>query len=248
MRAQPFALLRLAAGASLFITGNLVATSLSHAEAAVTRFESNSSARILSDDPAIDQHLAVPVIERQAPAASVKHAPAASPQHAPAAPVAAARTHAETEPHQEVAAIGPAMRPLRTAFEPVAPAKGIITTYFGEVGGLSPRGHAGVDVAAPVGTPIFAMEDGEVLRADFGNAAYGGLIVIAHADGYETWYGHLSQLGVEPGDRVTRGAQIGGMGSTGMSTGSHLHFEVRQEGELRNPMRWLSDQDLEKKK
>jgi murein DD-endopeptidase MepM/ murein hydrolase activator NlpD len=138
------------------------------------------------------------------------------------------------------------MRPLRTAFEPVAPAKGTITTYFGEVGSLSPRGHAGIDVAAPQGTPIYAMEDGEVVRADFDNGAYGGLVVIAHIGGYETWYGHLSRLGVEPGEQIKRGDQIGRMGSTGMSTGSHLHFEVRQDGEPRNPLRWLAEHDLEK--
>jgi murein DD-endopeptidase MepM/ murein hydrolase activator NlpD len=68
--------------------------------------------------------------------------------------------------------------------------------------------------------------------------------VIAHPSGYETWYGHLSRIGVEKGDHVDRGEQIGRMGSTGMSTGLHLHFEVRQDGEPCDPLKFLAESTL----
>jgi murein DD-endopeptidase MepM/ murein hydrolase activator NlpD len=67
---------------------------------------------------------------------------------------------------------------------------------------------------------------------------------VAHPSGYETWYAHLQRLDVSKGDQVTRGEQIGQMGSTGYSTGPHLHFEVRQDGQLRDPMKWLEEAAL----
>ena len=124
------------------------------------------------------------------------------------------------------------------------PTVGIITTYFGEVGPLSPRGHSGIDIAAPTGTPILAADDGQVLKAYWNNDGYGGLVVIGHASGYETWYGHLDSFNVEKGDTVKRGQKIGLMGSTGLSTGPHLHFEVRENGQLRDPLNVLSETAL----
>lgn len=141
---------------------------------------------------------------------------------------------------QHMAALGPAMRALHPLFAPLWPSRGEITTYFGEVDRFSPRGHAGLDIAADWGTPILAADEGEVLKAYWNAEGYGGLVVLAHPSGYETWYGHLSNLGVEPGKHVTRGEPIGRMGSTGYSTGSHLHFEVRQNGELRDPLTFLT--------
>jgi murein DD-endopeptidase MepM/ murein hydrolase activator NlpD len=120
------------------------------------------------------------------------------------------------------------------------PTSGIITTYFGAVGGLSPRGHSGLDIAAPMDTPILAADEGEVLKAYWNEDGYGGLVVIGHPSGYETWYGHLDRFNVNTGDHVNRGQKIGLMGSTGLSTGSHLHFEVRQGGQLRDPLDFLS--------
>jgi murein DD-endopeptidase MepM/ murein hydrolase activator NlpD len=145
---------------------------------------------------------------------------------------------------QHMATLGPAMRAL-PLFAPRWPSRGEITTYFGEVDRLSPRGHAGLDIAADWGTPILAADEGEVLKAYWNDEGYGGLVVLAHPSGYETWYGHLSRLGVEVGEHVTRGEQIGRMGSTGYSTGSHLHFEVRQDGELRDPLKYLSEAALQ---
>jgi murein DD-endopeptidase MepM/ murein hydrolase activator NlpD len=137
------------------------------------------------------------------------------------------------------------MRKLKPLFAPLWPSRGQITTHFGESGPLSPRGHAGVDIAADWGTPILAADDGDVREAYWNNEGYGGLIVVAHLSGFETWYGHLSKLEVEPGAHVARGEEIGQMGSTGYSTGPHLHFEVRQDGELRDPLSFLAEAALQ---
>ena len=138
-----------------------------------------------------------------------------------------------------IAAVEPGMLALTTRFRSIWPTRGEITTYFGEVDRYSPRGHSGLDIAAPEGTPVVAADVGEVLKAYWNGDGYGGLIIIAHPSGYETWYGHLDRFDVAQGEQVTRGEQIGLMGSTGFSTGSHLHFEVRQDGQLRDPLEFL---------
>jgi murein DD-endopeptidase MepM/ murein hydrolase activator NlpD len=131
-------------------------------------------------------------------------------------------------------------------FNATWPTSGIITTYFGEVGPLAPHGHSGLDIAAPTDTTIVAADEGEVLKAYWNQDGYGGLIVIGHPSDYETWYGHLDRFSVQKGDHVTRGQKIGLMGSTGLSTGSHLHFEVRQDGQVRDPLDFLSEAALER--
>lgn len=98
--------------------------------------------------------------------------------------------------------------------------------------------HAGVDISGPIGTPIYATADGIVGRAQWANG-YGKLIEIEHGKGIQTRYGHLSGILVAAGARVTRGQLIGRMGSTGRSTGSHLHYEVRLDGHAVNPMPFL---------
>ena len=128
---------------------------------------------------------------------------------------------------------------------PIWPTVGVITTYFGEVGPLSPRGHSGLDVAAPQGTPIVAADEGEVLKAYWNDDGYGGLVIIGHPSGYETWYAHLASFNVEKGQQVKRGQKIGLMGSTGFSTGSHLHFEIREDGQLCDPLEFLSEARLQ---
>lgn len=97
------------------------------------------------------------------------------------------------------------------------------------------RLHAGTDFAAPQGTPIYATADGVVTYADW-DAGYGRLIKIRHEFGIETRYAHLSQIRVTPGQKVSRGERIGDMGSTGRSTGTHLHYEVRVGDKAINPM------------
>jgi murein DD-endopeptidase MepM/ murein hydrolase activator NlpD len=103
--------------------------------------------------------------------------------------------------------------------------------------------HAGIDLSAPVGTPIYATADGTVTDAGFNNGGYGNLIKISHGRDIETRYAHLSSIGVRPGQRVTRGQLIGRMGSTGRSTGSHLHYEVRIEGRAVNPIPFMKSND-----
>lgn len=103
----------------------------------------------------------------------------------------------------------------------------------------SRRMHNGLDMAGPIGTPIHATADGIVTRAQwFGG--YGRYVEINHGGGIQTRYGHMSEILVEPGARVTRGQLIGRMGSTGRSTGSHLHYEVRVDGRPLNPMPFLT--------
>jgi murein DD-endopeptidase MepM/ murein hydrolase activator NlpD len=98
--------------------------------------------------------------------------------------------------------------------------------------------HAGVDIPGPVGTPIYATADGVVGRSGW-VGGYGNLVELEHGRGLQTRYGHLSKLLVAPGARVTRGQVIGLMGSTGRSTGSHLHYEVRMDGRAVNPVPYL---------
>jgi len=129
-------------------------------------------------------------------------------------------------------------------FHALWPTEGIITTYFGEVGPLSPHGHSGLDIAAPPGTPVEAVDEGEVLKAYWNEDGYGGLIIIGHPSGYETWYAHLASFEVSKGEKVKRGQEIATMGSTGMSTGSHLHLEVREEGQVLDPLDFLSEANL----
>ncbi len=98
--------------------------------------------------------------------------------------------------------------------------------------------HAGVDIRGPYGTAIYATADGVVGRA--GRASgYGNLVELDHGRGIQTRYGHLSSILVQPGQRVKRGDLIARMGSTGRSTGNHLHYEVRLDGSAVNPMPFL---------
>lgn len=96
------------------------------------------------------------------------------------------------------------------------------------------RHHHGIDLAAPVSSPIRAIAAGRVMYADpYGS--YGRLVVIQHSNGLTSHYGHCHDLKVNPGQAVRAGEIIGTVGNTGQSTGPHLHFEVRVNGEPRNP-------------
>ena len=100
------------------------------------------------------------------------------------------------------------------------------------------RDHKGIDLAAPTGTPVYATADGIVGRADW-FSSYGLYIEIDHGADLETRYAHLSQLAVSAGDRVRKGDLIGYVGSTGRSTGPHLHYEIRIAGDAVNPMPYM---------
>lgn len=97
------------------------------------------------------------------------------------------------------------------------------------------RAHKGVDIAAPMGTSVFTAAEGRVLRTGFDPEGYGAFIEVEHPNGMTTLYGHLSRVDVAQGDAVTPGQRIGLVGSTGYSTGPHLHFEVRRNGGQINP-------------
>jgi murein DD-endopeptidase MepM/ murein hydrolase activator NlpD len=102
--------------------------------------------------------------------------------------------------------------------------------------------HAGVDLSGPVGTKIYATADGIVGRSQWVNG-YGNLVEIDHGHGIQTRYGHLSKALVAPGQKVHRGDLIALMGSTGRSTGSHLHYEVRVDGKAVNPVPFMQSSD-----
>lgn len=98
------------------------------------------------------------------------------------------------------------------------------------------RGHSGVDLAVPTGTPIAATAEGVVTFANWGGG-YGLLVAVDHGGGVETRYGHMSKLAVMPGQQVRVGDVIGFVGSTGLSTGPHVHYEVRVNGQAVSPYR-----------
>jgi murein DD-endopeptidase MepM/ murein hydrolase activator NlpD len=131
------------------------------------------------------------------------------------------------------------------AIHPIHEAKLEYSSYFGvrtdPFNGHAAM-HAGVDLPGPKGTPVYATANGIVDRA--GRAGgYGNLIEIDHGKGIQTRYGHLSKILVSTNERVKRGQLIGLMGSTGRSTGSHLHYEVRIDGRAVNPIPFLQNAD-----
>jgi len=117
------------------------------------------------------------------------------------------------------------------------PLQGRITLRYGARHRLQGR-HTGVDIAAPYGSPIFAADSGEIIFAGWWDG-YGKAIVIDHGKGRATVYAHMSRLYPSVGSTVAKGQTIGLVGSTGYSTGPHLHFEVRKNGKPVNPMSYL---------
>ncbi len=95
--------------------------------------------------------------------------------------------------------------------------------------------HSGVDLAAPAGSPVYATASGVVSFANW-NGGYGQLVVVDHGNQIQTRFAHLSRLLVAPGQRVSKGQVVGLVGSTGRSTGPHLHYEIRQAGRAVNPL------------
>lgn len=130
----------------------------------------------------------------------------------------------------EMLAAIPSIRPLKNMYT--------ITSGFGKryhpiIKTL--RNHTGIDIAAPKGTPIYATADGTVSREKPGSG-YGICVIINHGYSYQTLYAHMSKAAVKPGQKVTRGQLIGYVGSTGMSSGTHLHYEVIKNGKPVNPI------------
>lgn len=125
----------------------------------------------------------------------------------------------------------------------ISPVKGIFTSGFGFRSDPLTHGrgvHQGVDIAAAPGQPVRASADGVVVRA----GEIGGLgqaVFVAHGFGVTTRYGHMSRIDVRPGQRVKRGDVVGRVGNTGRSTGYHLHYEVRVDGDPVNPLAYILD-------
>ncbi|WP_298031497.1 M23 family metallopeptidase [uncultured Dysosmobacter sp.] len=104
------------------------------------------------------------------------------------------------------------------------------------------RFHSGIDIPAPEGEVILAAADGTVTETGF-DASHGNYLVIDHGDGLQTLYAHCRNVDVQEGDPVKAGEMLGAVGKTGMATGPHLHFEVRQDGEIQNPVAYF-DKDI----
>jgi len=128
--------------------------------------------------------------------------------------------------------------PLAGTGQYISPAKGILTSGYGRRWG---RMHRGIDIAAPVGTPVVASAPGVVVASGWNSGGYGKLLKIRHPDGGLTLYAHNNRLLARAGQQVDRGQQIAEMGSTGRSTGPHLHFEIHPSGRgAVNPITFLS--------
>jgi murein DD-endopeptidase MepM/ murein hydrolase activator NlpD len=159
-----------------------------------------------------------PIIAEPVPSEPVAAPPAAAPGGAPAA-----------TPEAGTRAVG--------SF--IWPATGALTTYFGDNPRYyGPGGHNGLDIANSLGTPLLAADGGVVTFAGW-RGGLGNAIAIDHENGFVTWYGHANSLAVGAGQRVSRGQVVAYMGSTGNSTGSHIHFIIVRNGVYVDPLAYL---------
>jgi murein DD-endopeptidase MepM/ murein hydrolase activator NlpD len=146
---------------------------------------------------------------------------------------------------QDLKAFEAALR-ARERVPSIWPTEGETTDRYGlrgnPFGGGASEFHAGQDISAPHGTPVVAAASGTVREAGWQNG-YGNVVIIEHGDGLTTRYGHLSKIETAAGKEVTRGQQIGQVGSTGRSTGPHLHYEVRINEVPVSPRRYLPERE-----
>ncbi|AFY59822.1 M23 family metallopeptidase [Synechococcus sp. PCC 6312] len=152
----------------------------------------------------------------------------------------ARQSTAPTLPNIELPPLQPSDRylPNSITLRFIWPAQGVLTSGFGPRWG---RMHRGIDIAAPVGTPVLASAPGVITYARWNDGGYGNLVEIRHNDGTLTLYGHNQRLRVREGQYVQQGELIADMGSTGRSTGPHVHFEIRPMGRgAINPMLFLT--------
>lgn len=120
----------------------------------------------------------------------------------------------------------------------IKPVSGTITSRFGVRSSIRKSAHTGLDIGVPRGTSVKAAASGTVIYAGY-KGSYGNLVIISHGNGVQTYYGHCDKLLVSAGDTVSQGAEIAKSGSTGNSTGPHLHFEVRLNGVALNPQNYV---------
>ena len=142
----------------------------------------------------------------------------------------------ENNLEQKLEEKGKTVNGVYLACKPVA---GVITSRFGAVESVRNHTHLGIDIGAPAGTAIKATASGTVKTAGWNNGGYGNLVIIDHGNGVQTYYGHCSKIYVTAGSKVEAGDTIAAVGSTGNSTGNHLHFEIRQNGKQVNPQKYV---------
>ncbi len=129
----------------------------------------------------------------------------------------------------------PEINGIKLAYVPIT---GTITSRYGVSSRIRSSNHTGLDIATASGTPIKVVASGTVTYADY-KGSYGNVVKVDHGNGLETWYAHTSKMYVSEGQQVQAGDVIAAVGSTGNSTGPHLHFEVRVDGEHVNPQNYL---------
>ncbi len=129
----------------------------------------------------------------------------------------------------------PEVNGIKLAYLPVS---GTISSRYGASSRIRKSNHTGLDIATPAGTPIKVVATGTVTGASY-EGSYGNLVKVDHGNGIETWYAHTSKMYVKVGQQVQAGETIAAVGSTGNSTGAHLHLEIRINGEHVNPQKYL---------
>ncbi len=137
------------------------------------------------------------------------------------------------EKHQEEVS-----RTVNGVYLAYTPVTGRISSRFGANESIRNHTHKGLDIAAPGGTTIVAAASGKITFAGW-SGGYGYLVKIDHGNGVETYYGHCSKLYVSTGENIVAGQKIAAVGSTGNSTGNHLHFEIRLNGAQVNPQKYV---------
>ncbi len=155
------------------------------------------------------------------------------------------RLSAQSHSFDTIAEIARRKSDMLTSIPAIRPLNGVKTISSGFGGRYHPilktiRMHTGVDLSAPKGTPVYATADGVVSR-EKGGSGYGIVVILNHGYSYQTLYAHLSKKVVKPGQKVKRGQLIGYVGNTGLSFGTHLHYEVIKNGVKVNPVHYFFD-------
>ena len=157
-----------------------------------------------------------------------------------------ANANIDLESYHELSETFNEVKPILNDYPSIWPVKGKVTSGYGvrqnPMGGSSSENHTGLDIAVPMYSDVKATGGGYVRLAEY-DGGYGNLVIIDHGMGIETYYGHNSRLLVQAGDKITRGQVIAKSGSTGNSTGPHVHYEVRVNGKVQNPVKYVTLSD-----
>jgi murein DD-endopeptidase MepM/ murein hydrolase activator NlpD len=208
-------------------------------DASVQQLRQDASAMRNSSYSGTDAGLVGPqvIAQRQPQLPTVQPRYTSSGSNGVVIPVPAPRSYAIPAQSNSRVATGSFNAPSDRVTDLVWPARGSLSSRYGRRWG---RMHQGIDIAGPVGTPIVAAAEGTVIASGYSSGGYGNVVDVQHADGSFTRYGHNSRLLVSVGQQVKQGQNIAEMGSTGRSTGPHLHFEYHTgSGSVVNPMVYL---------